>query len=50
MYYRECPRCGANLDPEEHCDCVEERIRQTEVIMNMITRNKETSQYELVMN
>jgi len=20
-YYRECPRCGAHLDPGEHCDC-----------------------------
>ena len=22
-YYRECPLCGANLDPGEKCDCVE---------------------------
>lgn len=20
-YYRECPFCGAHLDPEEKCDC-----------------------------
>lgn len=20
-YFRECPRCGANLDPGERCDC-----------------------------
>jgi len=20
-YYRECPYCGANLDPGERCDC-----------------------------
>lgn len=20
-YYRECPNCGAHLDPGEHCDC-----------------------------
>ena len=20
-YYNECPRCGAHLDPGEHCDC-----------------------------
>lgn len=20
-YYRTCPRCGANLDPGEVCDC-----------------------------
>lgn len=24
MYYIECPRCGANLDPGEECDCEEE--------------------------
>ena len=21
MYYRKCPDCGANLDPDERCDC-----------------------------
>lgn len=24
MYYRTCPRCGANLDPDEKCDCMNE--------------------------
>lgn len=24
-YYRECPYCGALLDPVEICDCVKER-------------------------
>ena len=24
MIYRACPRCGANLDPGEHCDCQDE--------------------------
>lgn len=23
MYFRICPRCGANLDPDETCDCIE---------------------------
>ena len=26
MYYHTCPYCGANLDPDEHCDCFS-RIR-----------------------
>ncbi len=26
MYYHTCPCCGANLDPDEHCDCLS-RIR-----------------------
>ena len=21
MFYKECPQCGANLDPGETCDC-----------------------------
>ena len=24
MYYRKCPDCGANLDPDERCDCDKE--------------------------
>lgn len=27
MYYKECPFCGANLDPGEVCDCQEERSK-----------------------
>lgn len=23
-YYKTCPDCGANLDPDEHCDCHKE--------------------------
>lgn len=26
-YYRECPYCGAHLDPGERCDCQDEVIR-----------------------
>jgi hypothetical protein len=25
MLYKECPLCGATLDPEEKCDCVKEK-------------------------
>lgn len=27
-YYNVCPRCGCNLDPNEKCDCEEERTQQ----------------------
>jgi hypothetical protein len=27
MYYRTCPNCGANLDPEERCDCLDHIYR-----------------------
>ncbi len=30
MGYRTCPHCGANLDPEEKCDCLEEAEDQKE--------------------
>ena len=50
MYYRICSNCGANLDPGEHCDCEEERQRQTERIMAMVRENKESHQMELVLN
>lgn len=24
-YFRECPYCGASLDPAEQCECIKER-------------------------
>ena len=50
MYYNECPQCGACRDPGEHCDCEEERQRQTARIMAMVRENKESHQMELVLN
>ena len=50
MCYNECSQCGAYLDPGEHCDCEEERQRQTQRIMSMIRENKNNNQYELVLN
>lgn len=29
-YFRECPDCGAHLDPGERCDCEEENKAKTE--------------------
>lgn len=28
-HYYTCPRCGANLDPGEPCDCEEENKEET---------------------
>lgn len=28
MQYRECPNCGASLDPGERCDCRSEKPAQ----------------------
>jgi len=30
MYRYECEKCGARLDPGEHCDCEEEAKREAE--------------------
>ena len=32
MYYWTCPRCGANLDTGERCDCVEGGISEGQAI------------------
>jgi len=29
-YSNECPYCGANLDPGEHCNCIEEKAEAEE--------------------
>lgn len=30
MYYKTCPRCGANLDPGERCECADRRLEPGE--------------------
>lgn len=50
MYYKICSNCGANLDPGERCDCEDERRKQTDRIMSMIRENRESHQFELVLN
>lgn len=29
-YYHTCPLCGAHLDPDEKCDCLEQDITEEE--------------------
>lgn len=49
-YYKKCEACGANLDPNEKCDCMEsitmtaaeETANETEVVTDSVTtENKE---------
>lgn len=35
MYYRECPYCGCNLDPGEHCDCRDEKEKKIEEMQKL---------------
>lgn len=31
MSYRTCPYCGANLDPDEKCDCRKEEEEENDL-------------------
>ena len=30
-YFRECPHCGANLDPGEECECIAESNKKQQL-------------------
>ena len=36
-YYHTCPRCGANLDPGESCDCLEVEAK---LLINHLTEEE----------
>lgn len=38
MYYKECPFCGCNLDPEEKCDCQDKKKKREELIRSLLIR------------
>nr|DAF14330.1 MAG TPA: restriction alleviation protein [Caudoviricetes sp.] len=38
MYYKECPFCGCNLDPEEKCDCQDKKKNREELIRSLLLR------------
>ena len=31
-YYKTCPECGANLDPDEKCDCQDETKKTADAL------------------
>lgn len=41
-YFRECPRCGCNLDPGEQCDCIEkeEKLRKRKAEINRLAERE----------
>ena len=51
-YYRECPRCGAHLDPGEHCDCKDDKkpvvAKSTVKRAEEMIRLEKDGQYRLV--
>ncbi len=43
MYFRECPVCGANLDPGEACECV--GGEETKERLSLYGRGEEDAKY-----
>ena len=41
MYYKECPFCGCNLDPEEKCDCQDKKKKREELIRSLLIRQSD---------
>lgn len=44
-FYNTCSRCGANLDPGEHCDCKTEDTRRQAFFQKNMKVNPKTGQY-----
>ena len=43
-YYRECPLCGANIDPGERCDCERERAEREKEFLEHTRQDPLTGQ------
>lgn len=46
VYYRECHYCGSSLDPDERCDCKNEREKKEDEVREYIKIGKR-GQYRL---
>ena len=40
-YCKECPYCGANLDPGERCSCREEKAEEKEQVVKISYQARE---------
>lgn len=49
-YYNTCPKCGANLDPGEPCDCTTERKKQEEFYQSVTKMTPKTGQLSFSLN
>ena len=47
-FYETCPRCGANLDPGEHCNCEQEEKRRRERLARAMRADPKTGQLAFV--
>lgn len=44
-FYRQCPFCGANLDPGEPCDCQEEKKKEKKRLEQLVATDGKSNQY-----
>lgn len=49
-FYRVCPRCGANLDPGEPCDCEQEEKRMRERFTQNMKVDSKTGQLSFMFD
>lgn len=43
-YYNTCPNCGCNLDPDEKCDCENEKAKEQEKKREFFNRHLKMEQ------
>ncbi len=48
--YRTCPRCGANLDPGERCDCELEEEEARERLLQALVVDPRTGQLTFLVD
>lgn len=45
MYGYVCDKCGAHLDPGEHCDCEAEKEHRKKIAEKLFKPERETGQF-----
>lgn len=48
-FYKTCPRCGANLDPGEPCDCEQEEKKMRERLAQATRVDSKTGQLTFML-
>lgn len=49
-YYNTCPKCGANLDPGEPCDCMVEKKKREKFYESVTSVTAKTRQLSFSLN
>jgi hypothetical protein len=50
VYYKTCPSCGANLDPDERCSCEDETDVQEDTHIKGFEKSNNLSGYQYSWN